>query len=339
MGIVIISDRIFKQSQLILQLQNPKDRGIHHFHIHFTGFHKAFQFRQIGKGHHIHIQTCPDTQLCSFLQILCHTVVEQLPDIRVIRNDHGITAPPITKDIFQQPFVTNAGHPIHRNERRHHHIAACIQCLFKRRQIYIVHFRTAAVRRGILHTRLTQAVGSIMLHTGCQGILILQILSPKAANHGSTHSTANQRRFTGTFHTATPTRIPDNIHHRRKTGVDTAGRSLNSTDATHPLRQIFIKAATHSQRNGKYRAESMDNIPHQNRRNFMRVSIPHFPDSFGIHRCIGGTVTDQTAAKNNLLRSQIILHHRAGRISNTANAGRQRNLSQLTCFFRQGHGI
>ena len=171
-----------------------------------------------------------------------------------------VKPPLLTQYIRHQPLVSSGRNAIDLIERGHRTAHTGINRRLIGQHVFIEHALMAHIYCIIVTSCLTGTIQGKMLYTSHNLIITAHILSLITTYHGLRNGCSQKRVFTVALGHTPPTGITANIHHRTECPANTVGTGLNGRNTRRFFNRLHIPCTRQSQRNGKHRFISMNNI-------------------------------------------------------------------------------
>ncbi len=234
--------RIFKQSQLKLQLKHPFNCPVYHPHGKFPRVHSLLHPISKSFGSWVfHIKSCLNRQLSGLLKAVSYTErIHQSVNCHIVRYHNSLKAHLIPQKFSQECFGRHHGFPVHRAVRAHHASHAGLRDRTLER--LAVNFFYIPWRHHI-PSHIDTALSNPMPHKvfrRCSDSFS-KVLRLKASHKCARHSRCQSRILPICLGHPAPSGIPCNVHHRGKRLAEPHLQHLPADHLRHPPNQLRLK--------------------------------------------------------------------------------------------------
>ena len=211
-----------KQTQRILDAQNPPHRLVHRGLRHRPGAHQLNEV-SVEPVFHVHVNTRQKRFASGCSSVIGDAVLDELVDRVVVAYYKSAEFPLVPQHTRQGEGVRRGGDLIKRVESAHQRGSARIHGRLEGRQVNLAQRALRHVHGVIVASAFRGPVADVVLYTGCDGIRSIKPRALISDHIGARHGCTEVRIFAGPFHNAPPAGVARDIDHRGEGPSDAGG--------------------------------------------------------------------------------------------------------------------
>src|SRR5713101_3961141 len=321
---------MFEQAQRRLHTQNAADRFVHRRRRHLAGAYKLHQILMVETAGHVHVDAGQKRLARRSGTVVGNAVCHEFGNGGPIAINESLETPLLPEDLLQSERICGSGDSVQRIERGHDGGRARIHGRVEWRQIKLPQGMFGEFHRIVISTALRRTVANKMFRARRDTISPIEPRSLVTAYIRSDHRRAKIRVFSRALGHSSPARISRNIYHWGKGPADATSRCLAGGYARHFLDQFRMPRGSQSERNGKLRAKSVNDVKAKQKRNVQPRML--YGDALVSIDLVRGRDVEQCS--NLALADHVIIICSPGARSRRLSG---RILNQLADFFFERH--
>ena len=231
---------------------------------------------QIRSRHHINIHTGTKGIFCGFLPILTVAVGDGFFNGSKIRDQNAIKSKLSTENISHQMTVCGCRDSVNGVKGRHDHTSSGIDACLIPFQIKFLKGMAVHAYRVIIPACLCSAITCKVLDAGTDFSRRFHIRTLEAFHLGFHKTGTEIRILSERFHHSSPSGIPHQVCHGRKSHMETCSRRFFCRNLRTLFCKLRLKGSRLSQRSRKNGLHSMDHIHHKKKRDLVRLMLHIF---------------------------------------------------------------
>ena len=289
--------RILKEAKENLYPQDVPYCVVYCGHFYVSAFDKLFKVGKEAVGHHVHVHSGVRRLCGNVLAVCAKAVVYHFSHGVPVRDHKAVKAPFAAEDVLYHEGVSGGGNAVVVVEGSHQSHGSGLYRSLEGRQVDVTELALCKVRAVVVASALAGAVSHEMLDTGGHGGGV-QLQSLVAAHHGFRHAGVKVSVFSTAFRDAAPAGVARYVQHGREGPPDTLCGCFQGSHPGSCLYQGGVKGGGQSQRDWKYRVETVNHVTGHKKRNtqtgLFHADALEFIDLDGVHLVQDGTYASRT---------------------------------------------